>query len=265
MKQPIWTCAIALSVSIITYGGSIQFNLGDGTAYSGTNAPAALEHSVWNAPTGDVQSGLVYADGSPAPGISLDVGIDQGGTVDWNSMDNFRNSGNLTDGAGVYATSLMQKYWFGTNNGNLAVRVSGLKAGEYDVYVLVREHTEADRTYDVGVGVNSSQISNLSNHQISDASGVDTGDSWVEGLNYVKQRVSVNASADYITLVVDNTNQRYATLQGIQIVEVRPEPIGLITALGGCLMFIRLISERNRGGRKGIPNKVCALFPRATR
>lgn len=223
MKKQIMSCAAALAAAGISYGASIQFNMGNGTAYSGNNAPAGLADTVWNSVTGDTASGLLYSDGSEAAGVTLDVGMASeagpGGVADWDNLyGDFRNTFSMSSAPGIFETTLMQYYWFARDYRTLAVRVSGLEAGEYDVYSLVRADNFAI-TYDVAAGVNSGAWTNLTVSSIAAAAGTLGTNTWAEGLNYTKQRVTVTGTNDYITVMVDSTANGYSPLQGLQLVD----------------------------------------------
>ncbi|MDF7797965.1 sialate O-acetylesterase [Pontiellaceae bacterium B1224] len=233
MKKQIAAIAFALTIAGGASGSSIQFNMGDGTAYNGNNAPAGLTDTVWNSVTGDTTSGLLYSDGSAATGVTLDVGlaaeIGPGGTVeDWTDLyGDFRNTFTISSALGIFETTLMQKYWLARDYRTLAVRITGLEAGEYDVYSLVRADNLAI-TYDVAVGVNSGAWTNLAVQSIAAVTGTEGTDTWAEGLNYTKHRVTVTGTNDYITVMVDSTANAYSPLQGLQIVAPSELPVTTI-------------------------------------
>jgi hypothetical protein len=93
----------------------------------------------------DVASGLVYSDGTPAPGVSIDLGRSAAGGVAINFADNGFISTNALGGslnAGIYGGSSPVKdgFYGGTSGNTIAVglRVNGLPAGTYTVFFAAR-------------------------------------------------------------------------------------------------------------------------------
>ena len=94
----------------------------------------------------DTASGLVYSDGTPATGVSLDMGRSAAGSgvIDFNLNDFISN--NALGGAqntGIYADNSPVKdaFYGGSGGGNAlaaGIRVDGLPAGTYTVYVAGR-------------------------------------------------------------------------------------------------------------------------------
>ena len=200
--------------------------------YTGNDAPAGIAQTVWNGvltnqtnPTG----GLVFADGSAATGVTVETG-EGVGAINWAApIDRGRN--NNASGAGdIYDTALTGTWFFGVNNENLGVRVSGLAPGEYDVYSINREPVEPTRTYDVGIGVaNTTDFTGLA---VTSLTGQPTNaTAFVDGHNFATERVTVTSTTDYITVIVDPTNERFGTISGLQIVAV-PEPSSFAVILG---------------------------------
>ena len=208
-------------------------------AYDGNNAPAGITQTVWNEvltnqtnPAG----GFVFADGSAATGVTVETGRG-GGAIDWTvPIDRGRANDALGTGdgtLGIYDTALTGDWFFGVNQ-NIGVRVSGLAPGEYDVYSINREPTEPGRTYDVGVGVaNTTDFTGLA---VTSLAGQATNaTTFVDGHNFATERVTVTSTADFITVIVDPTNDRFATISGLQIVAVPqpvPEPSSFAVILG---------------------------------
>ena len=228
-----------LAASTSVQADIIQFDFGSagglGT-YVGNNAPAGIADTVWNGvftnqtnPTG----GFVFADGSAATGVTIETG-EGVGAIDWTAPidrgrnDNASGSGDIGD---IYDTALTGTWFFGVNNENLGVRVSGLAPGDYDVYSINREPVEPGRTYDVGIGV--ADTANLTDLAVTSLTGQATNaTTFVDGHNFATERVTVTSTADYITVIVDPTNERFGTISGLQIVAVVPEPSSLAIMLG---------------------------------
>ena len=54
---------------------------------------------------------------------------------------------------------------------------------------------------------------------------------FVDGHNFATERVTVTSTTDFITVIVDPTNERFGTISGLQIVAV-PEPSSFAVILG---------------------------------
>jgi len=219
-KTKLLTGAILLSTVGLASAVTLQIDFGNQGVYTGTNAPAGISDTVWNgAGNSDISSGLIYGNGDAATGVTLDIG--KGGPlINWASDAN-NTSTHVTNPGGLYDTTLMSDWIFTNSNANLGIRVQGLAPGDYEVYAIVRERSELDRTYDVGIGVgNTSSIGALSVTSI----GATTGNTnWIDGENYADELVTVSSASDYITVIIDPTSAAYGTISGLQIVSV-PEP-----------------------------------------
>lgn len=250
---------IILSSVCLAHGETIQFDFSRyaGNLYSGNDAPAALSGTTWNeVVTADVTSGLVYSDGTSATGVSLDVGT--GDPINWaNDLGGW--SGTSAAAPAMYQTDLMKDWNYVGNANNLGVRVTGLANGEYEVYALVREGNNADglaRTYDVGIGLNASTLAGLTQSSIAADLVPDGTPEWTAGINYVMTTVTVGSLTDAITVIVDNTNNKYATLSGIQIVAVSgptpmPDPAELNISTDGGLPSV---GSTNLSAAAGVTN-----------
>jgi hypothetical protein len=150
-------CAVVLSIFASAQAASLLLDFGPTTisGTDGTNSPAhslgfvpAAETS-WNKITVD-NSSLVYSDGSTATGVAVVLGRSDAGVSDTVNFNNKNiNSTGLTGSgtgfnSGVYAgTSPMKDGIFATGTSAIAtnalgLRVDGLPAGEYTVYVAAR-------------------------------------------------------------------------------------------------------------------------------
>ena len=229
---------------------TLQVDFGVLGTYVGNASPAAIPDTVWNG-VGNVDvaaGGLVYSDGSPADGVSLDVGDSpdgdgSGGIIDFTGSNARGQGSNDTVGA-PYDTLLAQDWLFTRQNADLGVRVTGLPLGTYDVFSINKEPNELTRTYDVGIGVVAATDINtltrlsldLATTSIGDATGATT---FVEGQNFAFARVTITDPTDYIAVVVDPTNERFGTIGGLQIVGV-PEPSSAtLLAMGGFGFILR--------------------------
>ncbi len=224
--------------------GSIQIDFSDKIgSYTGFESPGfaagdfTASETTWNMVDADLSSGLLYSDGTAATGIQVDLGQGGGATVDWATGLSEASSG--TVGTTIYDTDLMRDWVYSANNNNLGARVSGLPAGDYRVYALVREPNQLGRLYDVSIGVNIDTLGALPT-AIADAAGVTT---WTDGMNFTVADVTTTSDGDWISIIVDPTNANWGTLEGLQIVPITiPEPgsLGLLTlAVMGFVPFVR--------------------------
>jgi len=232
-------------------GRSIQFDVSDNSgSYQGTEGPAQANGLLtgaddnWNTVTGDVSSGLVFTDGSPASGVSIDFGRQEfdSGAVNW---DVTGSETGRSGGSDIYANELMRDWMYTTSDDNLGVRVTGLQPGDYDVFALAREYDATGRLYSVAIGTDDDDSTTFD----VDAGLIYPGlfrhdgvtgapSTWAESANYFYQRVHVDDPSHYIVTIVDPTGAQYATLQGLQIVQVAqavPEPSTFALAALGLL------------------------------
>ncbi len=200
--------------------------------YTGTASPAHAAGDAtganWNLAVGDVGSGLVWDDGTPATGVQVDVGRGAP-AINWGI--GLPEATSSAVGVPIYDTNLMRDWHYTTNNDNLGARVSGLAPGNYRVYALVREPNQLGRTYNAAIGVNMDGTTDptvFETTPITNAAGITD---WTDGKNYAATNVTVTSPTDWITVLVDPTNAGYGTLQGIQIVGAPSLPADLIVNL----------------------------------
>jgi photosystem II stability/assembly factor-like uncharacterized protein len=221
----------------LTNPRAIQFDFGTaGLAYNGTG-PAHAEgmvnasHTSWNTATSDRASGLVFADGSPAAGVSLNVGrrLRDGGLLEMGfqpvSFSNaFRGDVGILDNAllrdGITTFNLSD-----LDPAALAVRVSGLGPGYYVVYGIavdsplilpVPGHTiEARRISGSAVGPVDSLTTQGPTFVLND---------WASEFNYARVGADLAEAGDDL-LVLAHTSPgggELGKLQGLQLVETKP-------------------------------------------
>lgn len=214
-------------------------------AYSGTDSPGhdrgdfdVRTETFWNAVAGDQPSGLVYADGSAANGISFDVGTSPDkGPINWNGIPRL---GGADSTGGIFATPLGKtNFWL--PDGNIGLRVKGLPPGTYRVYALGRsvlpEATaegriplSASRVYALGQSILPDQAPN--NYRVS--IGVNLNDvlnrpeplrensysgAWTEGETYAASVVTTTRTNDWITVIVPGDSSNIAMIEGLQITQ----------------------------------------------
>ena len=204
----------SLELTVLTVTGPVTINLdvnnGTGGAYSGT-AIASGNGTVWNQ-LSDVNgvvgphviSSVVDAQGNEIAGCTITVSKDDGGgTRSWGN--NSYGSPNPVD--------LMQDYLF---NGPYTVTVSGLDAGEYDLYAYAHNDQAGPSTVTVAVTNGSAT-----------ASTTDTGDYRdlyqtnvvAEGNSYLRLEGSVSSQGGSFTFQVN------PYLEGFQLQSARTKVV----------------------------------------
>ena len=200
--------------------------------------------SNWNKiQTTDVGSGLSYADGTAATGVSLDLGSAGASSSTISLTTAPSNSGALgsLSNTGVYAGTSVgtDGIWNGSSASGqryVGFQLGGLSAGTYDVYVASR-NTSASVAYGqtVYLGASSSagnfDATTLSLSQsVSYTGASDDISAWADNGNYLKFTITLGAS-QYLNLGVTGTGgELRGFLNSVQIVAV-PEP-GALTLLG---------------------------------
>jgi hypothetical protein len=151
---------ISLTLAAKSRAASLLLDFGPTTA-TDTDVTLSMGHfagavpaneTSWNMITGDKASGLVFSDGSAADGISVDLGRSGFGTTDavdfginvftssalGGQLKNgiYTNTSPLKDGVFASGTTTM-------NTNILGIRVNGLAAGTYTLYISGRNTSTA--------------------------------------------------------------------------------------------------------------------------
>lgn len=207
---------------------AIQFDFGvDAGPYSGTISPAhqagtlPLSETTWNAVTSDVALGLLFADGTPAPGVTFDVGQSATftGPIDWNDQP---LPGGDVGTSGIFATPLASDNFYTSSDRQLGARVRGLAPGTYRVYSIGRG-TPDDQ---LGLSYVQTIDRNIDNQTATTPTiGPVTPPptTWINGQTHLEATVTVTSPLDWVTVIsrLDDPNSHSAhPLQGLQIVPV---------------------------------------------
>ncbi|WP_309381344.1 PEP-CTERM sorting domain-containing protein [Cerasicoccus frondis] len=250
-------CATSLTAQVL------MFNFGS-TAVPGGEAGDSPYHTEnptfsgtsWNELGNSDSSSLIYADGTSATGIALDLGrsnpLNSGSTVDFTTNPSSTNT--LSDDGGVYSlTTMRSTIWTGNNNVDdnwVAGQITGLAAGQYEILIWGNNgnvnlgDTEmavyvtsgsAASTFDFD-GLGSSALSNSNNS------------SWTDGVSYSKATITI-ASGESIYFAVDGTKTpsfNRGFLSGVQVASI-PEPGAYALILGACVLG--LLALRRRGNK----------------
>lgn len=207
--------------------------------------------ATWNTVgTADVAAGLLYADGSAATGVALNLGaVLNSTTVTLGTQPGSSGALGSATNTGVYTDASVGKdgIWHGSGGQTtkLGVQVTGLAAGAYDIYVTARntntgtgQPSDVETIY-VGTGAAGSNIdtTSMSSETISFATtsnNVAVG-AWVDAENYFK--FTVTLAAGEALNVASGAGGARGFLNSIQVTLV-PEPASLaMAALGGLLML----------------------------
>lgn len=264
MKK-IFRNILALAAFGITCGAAraqvLMLDFGP-TTVSGTNlsnspyntASPSFSGTNWNQiGTADVSS-LIYADGSAALGLSLNIGATTAVTTSASTLG-LGNvpSGNTALGAitntGIYAgTSVGTDGIFTSSSGNsraVGFQLSGLAIGTYDIYVTAR-NTSSNANYTQTAFVGTSAAGNfvlggpgMTSETLSFANGSAATASWVEDANYLKFTVTLGAGDVLNVATLGGGGELRGFLNSVQIVAV-PEPaISVMLGLAGVLVCFR--------------------------
>lgn len=259
---------LLLTVLPVSAQTLIQFDFGSNPgAYTGTNSPghAAGDFSgsdtTWNAVTGDTASGLLFADGSAATGVSVDVGLSSDTTtVSWTTDPGV---GGPDSGIGVFATDLGNDNLFTTGGSQkiVGVRVSGLAAGTYRVYALGRGVTsgQVDYTYNQAIAVadaNAATFDALGGSFVLSGLSDSGATSWVAGETHAYAQVTIGSTSDYLVFLTQATatdsasGNGFAGIPGLQIAAVSavPEPSTWAALAGVAVLAFAAWRRRGRSG-----------------
>lgn len=272
--------ALGLGLAGATLSAQTLFlDFGPTVTTSTANSPY---HSVlpsagtsWNrVQNADVASGLLFADGGSASGVTVDVGAGTYTSIDFGVNPSGNNALGTVVNHGVYAGTSVGKdgifHGSGTTQSGVAVQVSGLAAGTYDIYVVaintnsgalfdLRQRVGATASAPVAGTFTPGDTINLTNAGASIGSGDGTGatdysSAWSEGLNYVKLSVSITAGQSLIvyslgipTVAGGLTEETRGFLNSVQIVQTAiPEPSAAAALGGACALGLAAMRRRRR-------------------
>lgn len=249
-----------------THAAVLQLDFGP-TTVSGTDQSNSPLHAVtpttgttWNkVELADISSGLMYADGSNAIGVSLNLGRSTSSNT-INFADQPGNSAALagTVNTGIFAGTSVGRdgIFHGTQfqNNRLGLTLSGLPLGPYDVYIVAMNTSigfdDNRRVQNVGALATASSTSTLDTTALPTLAIANHGTgltaSWSDGLNYRKLTVTLTSATPDLTIFsYGNTNvtgQEHPRgfLNAVQVVLI-PEPTSLVM-----LGFAGLLLRRRR-------------------
>lgn len=265
MKSPFITPLFALALGLAAAGQAqvLMLDFGPTVTTTPANSPygtGAGASPVWNqVQLADLNSGLLYADGSSATGVTLNLGTATSTTTLALATQPATSSalGGIFN-TGIYASTSVgtDGIFSGTNTvtNTVGFQLGGLAAGTYDIYITARntsrDDTASSYSQVVKVGTSASSgnfdYSGYSTKTLS-YSGSTSSSAWVENGNYLKMSVTLT-SGDFINLAVTGTGADLrGFLNSVQIVSTSavPEP-STCALLGGVLALGAAFLRRRR-------------------
>lgn len=203
--------------------------------------------SHWNLINGDVSS-IVDDNGNLLPGVSVDVGAASSGTtIDYGITPTFSNLGSVYN-AGIFSGNVRSGMFTSSKEDRkVGVRVTGLPAGIYNVYVTAQNtNTDNINRYNIYAGTvdaasGNTDFSGLSfeNLDFYNATTPKITDSWVKHVNYVMMEVTLGVGEDLVVVSDGLTSgEDRGFLNTVEIALV-PEPATLSLLGLGSLTLLR--------------------------
>lgn len=239
-----------------------------GQTSSATNSPyhtaaPAFAGTIWNTVgTGDVSTGLKYADNSAAGGVTLNLGSSATTTIALGVQPGTSSALGLQTSSGVYAGNSVGKdgIFSGTSTSNqrVGLQIGGLAAGTYDVYVTARNTNLADGASGYRQVISAGAASASGDFDYTGygsasliyakaTAGSSFTSAWTEGGNYVKLSVTLT-SGQFLNLAVAGLfDETRGFLNSVEIVNTGaatiPEPSTYAAVAGlavlGCVAWRR--------------------------
>lgn len=224
---------------------NIQFDINDSLnlTYTGINSPGHVAgdfqsiETTWNGvrATG-LSTGIMFSDGSPAPGIVVEAGVspDAASAVSWGTPPSEARD----EAQGVFDTNFGFDRFFATSGKKVGLRVKGLPAGQYRVYAIGRPGTQfsGNDSFNMSVGVNLDDLTGAQPTILPWSGGTPIFDSWVNGETHMVATITTTSVDDYITVINQENNPGgsfiIASLQGLQVAQV-PEPETFLLCMVG--------------------------------
>lgn len=249
--------AASAAVLMLDFGPTVA------TGASLTNSPyhsvnSSFTDTHWNTiGLANVFSGLVYSGGGAASGVTLTLGSSRGSTLlNFSQLPGNSSALGATISTGVFeGTSVGKDGIFTTTtppgNNLVGVKIGGLSAGQYEIYVVGLNTSNALKAQSPSVffaaatsDVNAFETGGLtpSATTLLTSQAIDT---WVEGGSYAKITVTLNAG-EFLVLAADGmgTEDR-GFLNAIQIVAI-PEPQAVLLCMVG-LIALPLLRRATKG------------------
>jgi len=232
---------------------AVQFDIQavpGGRGFQGTYAPVLDEDTIFTPAhtsgllgetdntfngVSDNSAGAFFSpSGTPVPSIGIDLGTatdDGGGTLTFEFDTQLESTGE-TSNLDIYGTDLWGDYLFTRDDINLVARVNGLVSGDYLVLASLRQVNAPERTFAVSFGTQAPDGATdpVLGTPIEGIEGAP--ETFQSGQNFFAQRVTLTEDNQYIVLMVDPTNERFAQLNALQIIPA-PESTGADVEITG--------------------------------
>ncbi len=250
MKKLLTVLAILAMASVSQAG--VLLNLTDTVHYTDGDAEAVVSPGIqvggvagdsWN----QINSGFVGTildEAGASTGLTVDVGTTTGTTLAYGTDPTFHDLGSVFSG-GIYAGNAQSAIFNGngTSDSKSGIRVAGLDAGLYTIYVTAKNtNNDGEKNgidaYAILYGTVDSasgdtDFSGFASASMTNASTASPDPTtWIAGDNYVAFDVNVAAGQDLVIVsdgLTANENRGF-----LNTVEIVPEPTTLaLLAIGG--------------------------------
>lgn len=282
MKKPLLLAALAAS-SLTVSAQVLMVDFGPTAVVNATNSPyhtakSGFTDAVWNGVTNvDPSSTLNYSNGTPATGISINLGgskVDAApdlNTILLATQPTGSGLGSQTN-TGVYGGTAALDGIFHTskstsnvaNIGSVGLQITGLQAGTYEIYLTGRNTNLSSTSFPnstvqtitayAGAGTAGADFSfgsYASGSNTFSSTGSYTG-SWVQGENYIKLTVTLAngqalniASSGALSTAGGTTKEQRGFINSLQIVAI-PEPSSYAAVVGAFAVSAAALRRRRR-------------------
>lgn len=257
--------ALSLGLAVSAHAQVLMLDFGPTVTTTPANSPygtGAGASPSWNqVQLTDLNSGLLYADGSAATGVTVNLGTAT--TTTTLNLGTQPATSSALGGiwnTGIYASGSVgtDGIFSGANtvSNTVGFQLGGLAAGTYDIYITARNTSRDDATSSYSQVVKAGTSASSGNFDFSGYSsktltysGSTSSSAWVENGNYLKLSVTLT-SGDFLDLAVVGTGSDLrGFLNSVQIVNTSaiPEP-SVCAALGGLVVLGFTVLRRRSGG-----------------
>jgi hypothetical protein len=263
--------SVSASVLMFDFGTAIAAgaDLSNSPLHAADSSFTGTSWNSVNTTTTGAKSGFLYADGTPASGVTLSLG--RSSNTPWSTVTfaggptNVTSTSNPASLSGVFssATSIGRDGHYAANASGsgdpsptrlMATAIGGLGAGTYDVYLVGMNPNLA---LGASMGFWAVELPGTGNYDATAlvgggaqaTSGNSVSASWIEGGNYAKTTITLSSPDSYLTLFslgMSDAEQR-GFINAIQIVAI-PEPANAagLAGLAACLGLGMLRRRRRR-------------------
>lgn len=255
-------CALASAGSVHAAVLMLDFGPTTVSAASLTNSPyhsvnTSFTGTSWNKVQTVDHSSVSWSDGSPAAGVSVNVGTGTSSTLTMSGTPSGNSALGNKGNSGIYAGSSVGTdgiFTGGTSAvSSVGVQIGGLAAGTYTVYIAGR-NTNADgnqQNFFVGAGTSTTSFdfTGYSTQSLAYASSyVGNSESWINGTNYASISITITAENPYLNVAAlgGSSGDKRGFLNSIQIVSAVPEPSSFALLGGAAALGLVALRRRRR-------------------